>query len=90
MMVLIRCVRFCLRSRNTLASEIRRGRAVAAPDKLGFHLAQAGGSWLCTGHGPKSVLLSLSAATRLRAATTEPAHGVTQGPLDPGDAPRTF
>src|SRR6202043_595341 len=27
--------------------------------------------WLCSGHGPKSVLLSLSAAIRLRAATTE-------------------
>jgi ATPase family associated with various cellular activities (AAA) len=28
-------------------------------------------AWLCSGHGPKSVLLSLSAATRLCAATTE-------------------
>src|SRR6266436_4124508 len=28
-------------------------------------------AWLCTGHGPKSVLLSLSAATRPCAATTE-------------------
>jgi len=27
--------------------------------------------WLCSGHGPKSVLLSFSAATRLCAATTE-------------------
>src|SRR5262249_45522681 len=28
-------------------------------------------AWLCTGHGPKSVLLSLSAATRPCAATTK-------------------
>src|SRR5262249_50476229 len=28
-------------------------------------------AWLCSGHGPKSVLLSLSAATRPCAATTE-------------------
>src|SRR5438034_2211576 len=28
-------------------------------------------AWLCSGHGPKSKLLSLSAATRLCAATTE-------------------
>src|SRR5256886_7217582 len=28
-------------------------------------------AWLCSGHGPKSVLLSLSAAIRLCAATTE-------------------
>src|SRR6266446_2859039 len=28
-------------------------------------------AWLCSGHGPKSELLSLSAATRLCAATTE-------------------
>src|SRR3977135_661425 len=28
-------------------------------------------TWLCSGHGPKSVLLSLSAATRLCAVTTE-------------------
>jgi len=28
-------------------------------------------AWLCSGHGPKSVLLSLSAVTRLCAATTE-------------------
>src|SRR6476660_3132809 len=28
-------------------------------------------TWLCSGHGPKSVLLSFSAAIRLCAATTE-------------------
>src|SRR5262245_64838023 len=28
-------------------------------------------AWLCSGHGPKSILLSLSAATRPCAATTE-------------------
>src|SRR5437588_12761450 len=44
-------------------------------------------AWLCSGHGPKSKLLSLSAATRLCAATTS-ADGPGKGYGPPQRYPR--